>query len=508
MLVAIVLSIAILIGFQYFFEKPTPPVANAPAPREGVSKEQAKPEAEKAPSSPVLAIPKTQTEAAERTVIVENDLYRALFTSKGGTVKSLELKQYKDKNGKPIVLKSEQILPALSLGVDDTFQFSQVNFTLRSSDVKLSPTLRKGTLVFEYATEGYSVRRTYTFSNDDYGFMLKDELGGVPSYWITLGKDFGIHEKDSSVHFGPVLLKDADREEFEGPKLKETKIFKEGVKWIAEEDKYFFSAIVPKSKIQEAKVWAKNGDGLAALQVNGSAGEYFVYVGPKEYDQLKKFGAGLEHIIDFGWFSFLAVPLFWFLKFLNGLAHNYGVAIIILTVLVRIPFIPIVNKGQKSMKRLQDLQPKMAEIREQYKKDPQRMQKELMGLYKKHKVNPMGGCLPMVLQIPVFFALYKVLLIAIELRGAPFALWVQDLSAKDPYYILPIVMGVTMVIQQKMTPSTMDPKQQKLMMLMPVVFTFMFLSFPSGLVLYWLANNVLSIAQQLYVNKKAQKATA
>jgi len=149
-----------------------------------------------------------------------------------------------------------------------------------------------------------------------------------------------------------------------------------------------------------------------------------------------------------------------------------------------------------------------SELKEKYKNDPQRMQKELMELYKKHKVNPMGGCLPMLLQIPVFFALYKVLLISIELRSAPFMFWIKDLSAKDPYFILPIVMGVTMVIQQKMTPSTMDPTQQKIMMIMPIVFTFMFLTFPSGLVLYWLVNNVLSIAQQWYMNRKVAKQPA
>ncbi len=174
----------------------------------------------------------------------------------------------------------------------------------------------------------------------------------------------------------------------------------------------------------------------------------------------------------------------------------------LLTIVTRIPFIPIVNKDQKTMKRLQEIQPKMQEVKEKYKKDPQRMQQEMMELYKKHKVNPMGGCLPMLLQIPVFFALYKVLLVSIELRGAPFMLWVHDLSIKDPYYVLPIIMGITMIIQQKMTPSTGDPKQQKLMMFMPVIFTFMFLSFASGLVLYWLVNNLLSIAQQFYVNKK------
>ncbi len=160
------------------------------------------------------------------------------------------------------------------------------------------------------------------------------------------------------------------------------------------------------------------------------------------------------------------------------------------------------------MKKLQAIQPKMAEIKEKYKKDPQKMQKEMTELYKKHKVNPVSGCLPMLIQLPVFFALYKVLLVAIELRGAPFLLWITDLSAKDPYYILPIVMGLTMLLQQKMTPSGMDPRQAKMMLLMPVVFTFLFLNFASGLVLYWLVNNILGIAQQFFVNRKITKEPA
>src|SRR5208283_4201968 len=219
-------------------------------------------------------------------------------------------------------------------------------------------------------------------------------------------------------------------------------------------------------------------------------------------NRLQQYHAGLEYVIDFGFFSIIARPLFWVLKLFYKTFHNYGVVIVILTTIVRIPFIPLVSKGQQSMKKLQDIQPRMAEIREKYKNDPQKMQREIMELYKKHKVNPMGGCLPMLLQIPVFFALYKVLLISIELRGAPFMLWIHDLSLKDPSYVMPIIMGITMVIQQKMTPSSMDPAQQKMMMIMPVVFTFMFLSFPSGLVVYWLVNNLLSIAQQSYTNRK------
>ena len=232
---------------------------------------------------------------------------------------------------------------------------------------------------------------------------------------------------------------------------------------------------------------------------------------------------GLEYIVDFGFFSVLAVPLFWALKLFYKIFGNYGWAIVLLTILIRIPFIPLVNKSQKSMKKLQELQPRMAEVREKFKKDPQRMQREMMDLYKKYKVNPLGGCLPILLQIPVFFALYKILMIAIELRGAPFMLWLKDLSAPDTLFghiptwfpliggfavgPLPILMGATMIIQQKMTPTSMDPAQNRIMMFMPIVFTFLFLNFATGLVLYWLMNNLFSIAQQLYVNRKLKSTS-
>jgi len=255
----------------------------------------------------------------------------------------------------------------------------------------------------------------------------------------------------------------------------------------------------------EAKAWRAQDSPVVALRVKSGINSFIVYAGPKDYDRLKELNVGLEHIIDFGFFSILARPLFWILKLFYRFMGNYGWAIVLLTIVVRIPFIPLLSKGQKSMNKLKELQPRLNEIREKYKKDPQRMQKEMMEIYRKYKVNPMGGCLPILLQIPVFFALYKVLMIAIELRGAPFMLWIRDLSAKDPYYILPIVMGITMVIQQKMTPTSVDPRQNKIMMFMPVIFTFLFLNFASGLVLYWLVNNILSIAQQMYTNRKLSR---
>ena len=259
---------------------------------------------------------------------------------------------------------------------------------------------------------------------------------------------------------------------------------------------------MPRSEISSVKIWRKEDSGLIALKMPEGRNEYVLYAGPKVIDELKVLGLQLEHIVDFGFWSFLARPIFWLLLYINSIIGNYGWSIIILTILIRIPFIPLLNKGQASMKRMQALQPKMQEVKEKYKKDSQKMQKEMMALYKKHKVNPMGGCLPMLVQIPVFFALYKVLLAAIEMRQSPWILWIHDLSAKDPYYVLPIVMGATMFLQQKMTPTSADPKQAKIMMFMPLIFTFMFLSFSSGLVLYWLMSNVLSIVQQYFVNKK------
>jgi len=226
-----------------------------------------------------------------------------------------------------------------------------------------------------------------------------------------------------------------------------------------------------------------------------------LFVGPKDIDILKAQGDSLEKSLDLGWFTEIAKPMLYSIKFFYKYVGNYGVAIIIITIILKVLFFPLTHKSYKSMKGMQKIQPEMTKLREKYKDDRDTMNKEVMALYREHKVNPMGGCLPMVVQIPVFFALYKSLMFSIELRHAPFFLWVTDLADKDPYYVTPVIMGVTMFIQQKMTPSQMDPMQQKIMLALPVVFTFMFLSFPSGLVLYWLVNNVLTIGQQMYINK-------
>ncbi len=228
---------------------------------------------------------------------------------------------------------------------------------------------------------------------------------------------------------------------------------------------------------------------------------YRIYLGPKDEDRLKALGVGAEKLVDFGFFTIVAKPLLWFLRLTHIVTKNYGIDIIILSILIKIIFLPLTQISMKSMKEMQKVQPEMNRLKEQYKNDKAKLQQEIMLLYKRRKINPMSGCLPMLIQIPVFIALYNALQNGIEMRHAPFFLWIMDLSAKDPIYITPLIMGVTMFMQQKMTPTAGDPAQAKMFLLMPVMFTFLFLNFPSGLVLYWLVNNVLSIAHQYYLNK-------
>lgn len=507
-LLAIILSIFVILGYQFFLAPQPSRVTDTAPPVETVdTKEEARVQPP-VNSTPINIVP--DDTIGEREITIENELYNAVLSSRGGTIKYWEIKDHKDKDGNNVVLlKKEGVLPALGIGSNSDFDLSMVNFNVSGDNLKLNSRNPFGEIVFKYTANNYSIRRTYSFYSNTYKVDIKDEVSGLRDYWITIGSDFGMYENNSSyTHVGPVLLTGTDLEELKPKKLKEKVVFSTDLKWIAQEDKYFFAALVPMTEVEKAVAWTYDDSPVIAFEGNTEVNRFILYAGPKETDRLEKLGLGLEHIVNYGFFSPISRPLFWLLKVFYGFLGNYGWAIILLTIVTRIPFIPIVNKGQKSMKKLQALQPKMAEIKEKYKKDPSKMQKEMTELYKKNKVNPVSGCLPMFIQIPVFFALYKLLLVSIELRGAPFIFWIADLSAKDPLYILPIVMGITMVIQQKMTPSGMDPKQAKLMMLMPVIFTFLFLNFASGLVLYWLVNNILGITQQFFNNRKVAKESA
>jgi YidC/Oxa1 family membrane protein insertase len=288
------------------------------------------------------------------------------------------------------------------------------------------------------------------------------------------------------------------------------------------------TGIIPEEKSSSVTMNAQDElvaiDVVSALDTLAPGAEktytYDLFYGPKKLTLLKEIGSNLEKIINFGWFDVIAKPTLYLLNWLYNIFGNYGIAIILVTVILKALFWPITQKGLKSMKNMQKLQPKMVKIKEKYKDDAARMNQEVMNLYKTYKVNPLGGCLPMVLQIPVFFALYKVLLQSIELRHAPFMLWITDLSAPDRLYlgfdvpylgglpVLTLLMGASMFLQQKMTPTTADPTQAKIMMFLPIIFTFMFLNFASGLVLYWFVNNLLSIFQQYMINRQKKSVPA
>ena len=560
-LLAVVLSIIVLLIYQNFFVKP--PVKTEPAPQQQttVAPQVAKPAPEStaataaapaAPVQPAAATHRTPPQVStgtERDVVVETPLFRALLTTRGGTLKSLQLKQYKteledsedvvDKflrligQGKPkrtggpkpveLVHVAEGMPKPFSVSFpDSTVQVPENGFyETDKATVDLTKGSEPQRLTFSQTYPGeLKIEKIYTFRPDKYSLEMEVRLQNLGS--APLNQNGGITwyqyvdpaaPTDSYGHDGPVsyIAKSIDRPEV--AKMEADKTLGPDVSWGGFESKYFIAAMIPQNPSLTSLRMTKDGSNLVGVGLRGPknvipAGQsgsfhYSLYLGPKDHSILKAQNVGLENAIDFGdWLKWLAIPLLVVLKFLYGYVGNYGIAIIILTILIKLIFWPLGNKSYKSMKEMQKLQPKMTALREKYKNDKARLSQESMALYKAHKVNPLGGCLPMVVQIPVFFGLYKALLYAIELRHSPLFWWIQDLSAKDPYYITPLVMGATMFVQQKMTPTGADPMQAKIMLFMPIIFTFMFLNFPSGLVIYWLFNNIISIGQQVYINKK------
>lgn len=467
-----------------------------------------------------------QTRQKVLIAVIDTPLYRAEISNYGASIKSWKLKNYRENISKdaPNIemvninnnYRDPLFIDFSSIAGDESkslvFDFDNHYLSLSRSGESKSLICSSSTL------NGIKIKKIYTFYSDKYlidiivtiqnqtGKDLKGFIGLIWPYQIDPeGKKAS---KDG--HFGPIALIHNKREEVEIKKIDEIKKFSGEVAWAGFEDKYFIAAMIPRApnmfSWQVEKVSNVISSVILSQDIVIHSGKeqqlpFSAYIGPKEIDSLRSSGLHLERALHFGWLDILAKPLLFALKFFNKYFSNYGVSIIVLTVIIKFLFWPLATKSYKSMKELQRIQPRILQIRERFKNNKEQLNRELMQLYKTHKVNPMGGCLPMILQIPVFFALYYTLLGAIELRHAPFILWIKDLSAKDPYYVTPLVMGATMFIQQKMTPTAGDPLQSKIMLLMPVFFTFLFLSFPSGLVIYWLVNNILSIGQQIYINK-------
>jgi len=538
LLLAFILSMAVLVGYGLLVPQKKPVIGNGtetktteaiPASTEGESRPPAKEKAGETITQENIKTPGIQEinvseSQPEKLVNVQTGLISAVISSKGGVIKSWKLKEYKDEEGRPIemVRFDEGVMPLLVVpGGTSPEDASKTNYRIEGGDIDIGDGEKAGlTLVSEYP-DGRTITKKLVFNGNSYAFDVEISARGVESYGVFTGESFGSlteKKKKGYGYTGPLVYIDGkmqnrgfmvwlhnllnkSKEENE-----QAKSYEGGKGWTAVTDQYFVAGIIPEGpvKVEVEKGMSDWGYvGVDASEMGGPLKARF-YAGPKEYDRLKAIGNGFQQTVDFGWFSFIARPLFVALKYFHGLIGNYGWSIIIITFIIKLAFAPLTHKQQKSMKRMQKLQPKIVELKEKFKGDPQRMNAEMMELYKREKVNPLGGCLPMLIQVPVFIALYKVLYNAIELRGAPFMWWLTDLSAKDPYYILPILMGVSMFVMQKMTPTTADSAQNKIMMIMPVVLTFMFINLPSGLVLYFTVSNLLSMAQQFYINRTVE----
>lgn len=524
-IIALVLSLLVLFLYQ---EVAVRWISPPPAKKASADKD-APEQVRKSESVRLASVKKEETVSTikytEETATVETPLYKAVFSSKGGGVKSWVLKNYKQGLGQAAsnVEMTTSELDEYPLE-DRLIKGEAAYFKPSRTNIFLNPG-QKEELVFTWQSpDGVRIEKRYAISADTYSIQAETTVSNASSNPFEGKLSTGLvssvkllEKKGGSYHKGPVFYADGGILTKDMKQGEEIKTGKMG--WAGLEEMYFISAIIPR-KAEDAK-WSSviTGDLVKVeavipvnLPSNGNANiSYTVYIGPKEIGILKAQGVHLEDSIDYGWFPLgrtlntaLAKPMHTTMNFLYLYIPNYGLVIILLTVIIKILFYPLTKKSLNSMKEMQKIQPQLAALKERYKDDKEKMNRELMDLYKRYSINPLGGCLPMVLQIPVFIALYNVLSTSIELRHAPFALWIHDLSAQDPYYVTPILMGGTMLIQQKMTPSAMDPAQAKMMLIMPVVFTFMFLNLPSGLVLYWLINNVLAIAQQYYIQKTAK----
>jgi YidC/Oxa1 family membrane protein insertase len=466
--------------------------------------------------------PAASTEPHAQTVIIDTDLIRVALDARGGVISSWELKRLHTAppEQKPVQLvhQGAGFKEPLSITASDQAADKVLREGLYAIDTDMASLdsahpVGHVTLRFQDPASKLAVTKRLTFHHGSYLVDVALTVEGLSGgYDVVLGTNFGIVEwGDGFIGLiGSASLVDGKVEK-ETP---DTEFERKGaVQWVALQDKYFLSVLMPQGA--SAALAKKEGDKLVSAGVrmpgagDGRTTALQLYAGPKEYDTLRSLNIGLEETIDFGWFIFgswsvvkaVAKPIFYVLRFVNEYTHNYGLTIILLTMGIKLLFVPLQYKSYKSMKQMQMIQPRVLALQEKYKDDRDKLNKELIKLYRDYKVNPVGGCLPMVLQMPVFVALFNILYMTIDLRQAPFVGWITDLSVQDPYYVLPIIMGATMVIQQKITPTTMDPTQAKIMLVLPVFMTFLFVNFPAGLVLYWLTNNVLTIGQQVLTDR-------
>lgn len=533
-LLAIALSFLVLLASRYFLEPYLQPEPSEPT----AVVEPPDPEPEPAPAA-VPRVPReraapglvgTRKSLQEQVYSVETDLYKLSFSNRGAVVKEWVLKRYHDANGEPLNLidsaPSPQAMFPMAVIVESRPEVSDL---LRSalfvsqSSRNIDLTRRGatfGSLRFEYADTGVKVVKTMAFRSGSYEVEVDCAVsvdGRPVDYTLLWQGGFGDATLENTWAKRQVFYRGQESiERMEAGDLESKQEMEGRFRFLGVEDHYFAAAFLPVGQSGIRRIHLARDAGMSAEQSEtlfpragvysaASAGRFRLFVGPKDTEVLPE---ELRDLIDYGWFAFLCKPLFVGLKWIHGVVGNYGVAIVLLTVVINAALFPLRYKSVTASQKMQKIQPRIKAIQEKYKKlkstDPKRQQmnSEVMALYKEHGVNPLGGCLPLLLQMPFLFAFYSLLNVAIELRQAPFFAWIQDLSAPDPTYILPVLMVGSMMLTQKLTPMpSADPLQAKMMLFMPLIFGFMMATQSSGLVLYWFTSNLVNIFQQLAMNR-------
>ncbi|MBT7309048.1 MAG: membrane protein insertase YidC [Gammaproteobacteria bacterium] len=472
-------------------------------------------------------------------VQVETDLFNIMVSTEGGDLRRADLLQHgkntenRDQpfrlldDGAQFFIVQSGIKGAQGTakqrypGHNSLYHVEQNHYLLGSEDSLRVP------MVWDDEESGLTITKTYIFHRNSYKIDLEYQIenrgtdawkGGIYAqllrneevaeaesafiYTYTGGVAYTQEEHYQKIDFDEIASSSLTRSTPEG--------------WVAMVQHYFLGAVIPHKGEQPTLYTYQPAQGryaigaiLPAVSVEGNSSELLsiqLYVGPKDQDQLEQIAEGLGLTVDYGWLTFLAQPIFWVLKQIQDVVGNWGFSIILLTMLIKLVFFKLSETSYRSMAQMRKLTPRLTSLKERYGDDRQKMNEAMMRIYREEKVNPMGGCLPILVQIPVFIALYWVLLESVEIRQSPFIFWIDDLSAMDPYYILPLLMGGSMLIQQRLNPAPIDPIQQKVMMILPIVFTVFFAFFPSGLVLYWVVNNLISISQQYYITRKIEAA--
>jgi len=534
LVIAIVLSILVLVLWQALLvKKPEPvqgidqsPTTAAPGPASLGKAAPVSPEKEQAgPTAAPAADLQPVASGAEEKVVIDTSLYQAEWSNKGGVLLSWRLKKHKNDKKEDLELVPQKALETgtfpFALSTEDAALAGAANAAFYKTTVGTTSLQdgQKGEVRFEYSDgKNLKVEKTFVLTGGTYdvGIELHAWKGGQEvEPGLLWGPGIGnpspaeLKQRFSS-STGAAVLSSGKVFRVDERKYKPEQSTFNFADWAAYEENYFTALFV---------LAPQKGTAVFRKEVKDNAASFYLavnrpqraFIGPKDFDALKAYGHDAKKIINFGFFGAIAEILLVSIKFFHRGVPNWGIAIIIMTFIIKIIFFPLTYSSMKSMAKMQELQPKIKALRAKYKKAKQdieqrrQMNEEMMRLYKEHGVNPAGGCLPLIIQLPVFWGVFRMLVVAVEFRQSPFAFWIKDLSVKDPYYITPLLMGATQFIQQKMTPSSADPAQARMMMIMPVIMTVFFMNFQSGLILYWLTQNALQIGQQAIMNRMMKK---